>query len=217
MGKRAYHGDLRLYSTPRIPVEAPQRGVIQEFPGWKAERMVYVPTSPCNSLTLTVKAFMKPYPGSETQLGLRGTLLSHRKALWARSHLLAPVCWIADDSLERTVASAGGLIIETTAAHPYVATDYVLIRRNGVSLYTLINVTSVPDTTHFVVPSLTHSVLAGDKVLRVDLWWSGMYFDSRAPVEGNLGHPDFYAEEGVYVFKGGPTAEYARPGFDPEA
>jgi len=219
MGKRCYYGDLRLYSDARIPEEAPSRGLVQKFQGWKAERALFVPTSPCHELTLTVRAFLKPVAATPTQVGFRGALQQHRKALWARSHLLHPVCWIGDDATERTVNSAGGAVIGVSAAHGFVALDYVLIRRDGLSLYTLAQVADVPDSTHITVPTAqqTHAVASGDKVLRVDLWWSGMVFDARAPVAGNLGQPDFYAEEGVYVFQGGPTAEYARPAFDPEA
>lgn len=209
--ERYYFGDVRLYQHGLEHVEDPQRQVLQSFTGVDRERVLVIPASPNHGLGLEVKCFGAPNAASVTRKGLRAILRAMRELLESRSTRADPVVWVEDDSTLRVLSGVAGPLM-TSANHPYVVGDRLLIRRTGAGLWSLVSVLTTPGANTFtaaaVAGTVLHALQPGDQVLLVEGYWVGMVFQAMPRVDP--AEEDWWAAAISYRFLGSGTYTYAR-------
>lgn len=211
---RIFWGDLPLWRLGRMISVKETRGGLQAYEGIDALNTLVLPTSPNFSTELECHTLFDPYAdasGDYTRASFRATVDAMLEAITLRSYSRAPVCWIedySDTTVNRAVTNVSGSTL-TVGTNSFANNDWVLVRRLGVGLWTLSQVSNRTSTT--VDVTLTHAATTSDEVLLVSQFWKNMVCLGM----GDLGFGKdggHYAEDAVYTFKGTcpSTARYRR-------
>jgi hypothetical protein len=205
---RFYYGDLRLWREAIAPEEQYARTLLQEFQGIDQAKMLVIAASGNAGLDLHARCLGFPNPASKNRRGWVAIKRVLRVAMDARIHRTDPLVWVEDDTTLRVLSGVAGPLM-TSAPHPYVTGDVLLIRRVGVGLWSLVTATVVGASTFnaAAVPgTILHAIQPGDEVLRVEAYWLGMVWKDFQR-EGDQG---WYAKEVLYSFRGSGAYSYAR-------
>ena len=207
---RIYYGDLRLWRTGRYIEAKRPRGGMQVYEGIDSKDALVLPTSPNYNTELECHTLFDPTAdanGDFTRFSLQSIVDAMSEALVARSAARAPVCWIEDSSdttVNRSISAvAGGLL--TVGSNSFANNDWVLVRRLGVGLWTLSQVSGRTATQ--ITVTAAHPITTSDTVMLVHQFWKNMVFDSNQGigVGKDGGH---FSDDVTYPFKGTCPAAY---------
>jgi hypothetical protein len=210
--KRYYWGDLRLWKTGRKHSRPNSRGLLLEYAGGDQQNVLLVSESPGFSTELSVVTFFDPPDTSDpTAERFHNAVDQYYEAMELRADgYLHPLVYVNDASgYTAEVDSVAGGSITTVAAHAFVAGDRVLCRRDGLNLYSILTVATTPAADEFTYTGGTHTVQAGDTLVRVSAFWDDAAYLSgpevRLPERGA-----WYSEEATWKFKVASAATYRR-------
>jgi hypothetical protein len=203
--RRAYWGDLQLPTELQAIVPQMERGSLQVHQGVDRDRALIVSTSPNLSFRLDVQCFWEP-ESDYSKRAFRARERAVQQSLANRAKTAYPVVWIEADTPTRTVSGFSGSTV-TCASHGLSNGDVVLIRRNGVGLYTVSAVGGVTSSTFTV--SAGHAIQNGDNIFLVEQYHAGCTFAGMSPIEP-AEHGDYYAEQVSYSFATSGSLGYAR-------
>ena len=208
MGNRlAFFGDLQLGTALRLMVPSWQRQGAQVYGGVDRTYSLATANSPSWLLELEVVSFWAPET-DYSKKGFRAREMAVSSALQARSEAAHPVVWVENSSNSKTVGSVVGATI-TSNAHGFSNGDRVLIRRNGVGLYTLGSVSSVATDTFVITAILgSHTILAGDNIHLVEEYYGSCITRGMGALRPTTN--DYYSEEVSFPFYSSGSATYAR-------
>lgn len=210
--KRYYWGDLRLWKTGRKHKRPNSRGQMLEYQGDDQQHTLLIPASPNFSGEMAVvTAFDPPDTSQPTSERFHLAIDQYQEAMEARANgYLHPLVLVHDATdLTAVIDSLAAPEITCPVAHPFLVGDRVLCRRNGLNLYSILVVATVPSSTKFTYTGASHTILAGDTLVRVSAYWDDVaYLNGPECSEAERGQ--FYSPEALWRFKAPATATYRR-------
>lgn len=204
--RRAFYGDLLLPDTLYGWHPSEPRGSVQWHDGLDQQEAVAFAQSPNYRPALEVVTFWDP-EASYTKEGFRAKEAAVRAAARARSERSDPVFWVEDIGL--TVSTYVGTTVTTSAAHGLIVGDVVLVRRNGLGLFTYAELATVGSTTTFDVAD-GHGIANGDDVYRVEEYIAGQIFRDLAQISVKPEKGDHYEPAAKFLFFGSHASWYTR-------
>jgi len=222
--KRAYFGNLLLWSHARHPVRAQDRGnPPQVGMGVDQDRAIVIPASVNETGGIDVTTYGEPHANltQEAWIDLKDAMID---ALAVRKPYAQPLVWCADDARNRVLDSGSGTSYVSTAAHGFAVGDRLFfVRRTettteaALHYYGWTKVTSTPSGTTFGVdvdPTTAHyTPTAGDALVVISSLWyplCALRVDPITPQGGPKG--DYYHGALVWRFVGVPTTRLSRIG-----
>lgn len=224
MAKRAYFGNLRLWSHARDNTRQSDRGnPVSVALGVDQDRAIHDPASVNRTGGREVRTYGAPHPTYLTQEAWTAVKDAAHDAIEARMGYGFPLVWCADDSLDSVVQSGAGTSIMAVGTPIFAANDYVFFHRpsTGTDRASLHYFgwarVATPGSAGVAIIFATDPATAdyapepGDKMCRVSHLWTPLYCQAIRPIGVQGGQRgDYYNPSIVWPFVGSPTTTIHR-------